>query len=300
MKVKFQYLKNPYSDNVLAMLGCEQIQQNENSSECIPLHFHNLMEIAICRMGTGEIIIEGKIYKYAEETVMVIPRNVSHTIVSNVGEKSFWEFLYIDPEIFFKKLYKTEERKRKNIIDALECRPFYKSQGTANELRVEINLIMDQYRKKEYGYKKCVNGLLYALYMEILKINHIDHCNREHSGKEISQKIKTIGKALDYIEDNFAQDLHMSDIAQAVFVSEAYLRRLFMECCETSPMHYVKEIKIENACELLKSEDIAIHEVAYKVGYSNMSTFINNFKQITGVTPKKWRQNQEQNRGDIF
>ena len=99
---------------------------------------------------------------------------------------------------------------------------------------------------------------------------------------------------MEYIEKNFAKDLRIADVAQAAFVSETCLRRLFVEYCQISPMHYAKTVKIEKACELLENKHININEVAYKVGYSNCSTFINNFKQITGQTPKQWRQNQKQ------
>ena len=96
--------------------------------------------------------------------------------------------------------------------------------------------------------------------------------------------------AFEYIEENLEKELSVSEIAKAAYVSETYLRRLFAECCALSPAQYIKMVRIDAACKLLKQGDANINEVAYKVGYSNVSTFINNFKQITGKTPKQWNR----------
>lgn len=289
LNVDFQYLKIPYGENALAMLGSEWIREYGDRE-----HFHNLMEIGICRRGTGKIIIDKKRYLYNRDDVIVIPRNFSHTIVSDPGEKSFWEFIYVKPAAFLEKVYKNQVRNRERFIEEIENRPFVKKKGEAPNISTEINLIMDQFRVKEYEYQNCIKGLVFALLMEIIKINHKDYDKPEFNKKVTLKKEDTLGKALEYIEENYAKNLHISDIAQAAFVSETYLRRLFAECCSTSPMQYVKEIRIDAACKLLKNKNMNINEVAYKVGYTNITTFINNFKQITGKTPKQWKQNKTQ------
>lgn len=155
----------------------------------------------------------------------------------------------------------------------------------------EINLLMNQFRVRGYGYRECVKGLGYALLMEIIKINHMDHAKPEFAEKHDTSKNEKLAKALEFIEENYAKELRISEIAEAAYVSETYLRRLFAECCAVSPMQYVKMIRIEAACKLMKSTDDNINEIAYKVGFDNMTTFINSFKKIMGYTPKQWKQN---------
>ena len=53
-------------------------------------------------------------------------------------------------------------------------------------------------------------------------------------------------------------------------------------------LHYVNFVRISYACKFMKNSNKSIAEVAQKVGYENLSTFINNFKKIVGETPKKW------------
>lgn len=296
MSMEFRYLKIPYGENALAMLGSDWIKEygiGEHIKENKKMHFHNLMEIAICRMGTGEIYLDNRRFQYEKDDVIVIPRNFPHAIINYPGEKSFWEYIYLKPSILFEKICNAESRKKMKLLEEVEHRPFLKSKKDAQMLISELDLIMDQYRRKEYEYKTSVDGLLLALLLEIARINYKDYEKPEFERKTNPKKVEVLSAALDYIEENFAKDLRIFDIAQAAYVSETYLRRLFSECCAVSPMHYANMIRIERACELLEKRDVTINEVAFRVGYTNLSTFINNFKSITGETPKQWKQNKQ-------
>lgn len=293
MNADFKFYEIPNGEDVLALLGSEWIREygvDEKGKAISKNHFHNLMEIGICRWGTGEIILDKKRYPYKKGDVTVVPKNFPHATVNKRGEKSFWEYIYIRPSVFLEKIYKGEVRKRKKVTEELEYRPFIKGQIEVPGLAAEINLIMDQLRMQEYEYRSCVKGLLFALIMEIVKINHLDNEKPKFGQKSSPQKEEIIGKALEFIEENYTKDLRISDIAQASFVSETYLRRLFLECCAMSPMQYVKLVRIDAACKMIKNTDANINEIAYKAGFSNMATFINNFKLIVGYTPKQWKQ----------
>lgn len=289
-KEEFRYLKIPYGENLLVRLGQKQIEEQKKMElEFSKEHFHNLMEISICRQGQGEIYAGHREYIYKRGDVLIIPRDFSHAIISKSEENSFWESVFLDPSMFLEMRYKTETKKKEQLLEEIELRPFLKSKQEEPALIKEVDLIMDQYRLQEYGYQECVWGLVYALLMEIVKINRKDYQKPEFENAYMHEKTRIIGAAMSYIEKNYAKDLRMSDISQAVFVSETHLRRIFDEYCAVSPMDYKKKIRINHACELLRMEDFNINEVAYKVGYSNMSTFINHFKEITGETPKHWK-----------
>ena len=292
MNVNFRYIEIPYGEEVVAMLGSEYIR--EYGADGCKNHFHNLMEIGICRWGTGDIIFDKKKYPYKSGDVIVVPKNYPHSIVSEPDTKCFWEYIYINSADCLEKMFKGEPRKKERFTEEAEYRPFLKSEEEVAGLITEINLIMNQMRMREYEYRNCIRGLVFAMIMEIIKINHIDSEKPEFNQKYSPKKVKIIGMAMEFIEENYKKDLRISDVAEAAFVSETYLRRLFAESCAISPMEYVKLVRINAACRLMKSTDVNITEVAYKVGFTNMATFINNFKQIVGCTPKQWKQNIRQ------
>jgi len=56
------------------------------------------------------------------------------------------------------------------------------------------------------------------------------------------------------------------------------------------PHRYVIGRRIDFARELLRRSDKAISEIAYDVGFSSQSHLTTNFRQTTGVTPRKFRE----------
>lgn len=287
---EFKFLQLPNDEDILAFLGSNNIREYgifKNGKKEERLHFHNLMEIAVCRWGKGEVNLNHKWYPYTDGDILVIPKNYPHAINSH-GERSFWEYFYIKPAAFLDKICKEHVRIKKNYLEEMESQPFLKNKTKIPDLEAEINLIMNQKRVQAYGYLECTRALLLALLMEIRKINHIDQNLPETPKGSSPKKMKTLSLAMEYIEANYQKELRISDIANAACVSETALRRLFVECCEMSPMQYVKKVRIDEACKMMRKADVNINEIAYIVGFKNTAPFITNFKKIQGCTPKQW------------
>lgn len=56
-------------------------------------------------------------------------------------------------------------------------------------------------------------------------------------------------------------------------------------------MNFLKEIRINQAKELLKNTDWKIQEIASKVGYENEKNFMKIFKNTCGISPTEYRKN---------
>lgn len=292
---EFCYYEIPSDEDVLALLGAENIRNygyNKKGEAAFRKHFHNLLEIGICRWGCGEIVIEGRKYHYEAGCVAVIPRNIPHMIINKKDEKSFWEYIYLNPSSFMETRGLNEKRDKNMYLDLIEGHWFFRNKGQVPLLVSEINLLMDQIRTQGYGYRQCVRGLAYTLLMEIAKINYTNENQFKAAIQPRTDKTQKIAKALDYIDEHYWEKIKVSDIAEAAFISTTYLRKLFMDYCMMPPMQYVNYVRINAACKLMRKTDDNINEVARKVGYENLTTFINNFKIYTGETPKQWKDKQ--------
>ena len=60
-----------------------------------------------------------------------------------------------------------------------------------------------------------------------------------------------------------------------------------------SPVEYINLVRIRMACEYLKTTDDPVADIAHKCGFSVLSTFNRNFKEIMGVPPHVWRKRPE-------
>lgn len=57
-----------------------------------------------------------------------------------------------------------------------------------------------------------------------------------------------------------------------------------------SPVQYLKDLRLEQAREMLVNSFLQIREIGFKVGMSDQSHFIHDFKEKFGVTPTEYRR----------
>lgn len=92
-------------------------------------------------------------------------------------------------------------------------------------------------------------------------------------------------KAIEYINASYADQLQLSDAADAAQVSGAYLSRLFSEHLQTSFIDYLTELRVEKAEKLIRTTRLSIKEVSFAVGYRDPNYFGKIFRKATGLPP---------------
>ncbi len=95
--------------------------------------------------------------------------------------------------------------------------------------------------------------------------------------------------AKDYIMQNYLNPLSVQTLADFIGIERSYLYRIFKINLGMSPLQYINSFRITKACELIKSTNLSIEEVAKSVGYDNISHFYKNFKKYTNITPNQYK-----------
>lgn len=98
-----------------------------------------------------------------------------------------------------------------------------------------------------------------------------------------------VSTALDFISENYAQNLTVEDVAKSVHLSASQFSRIFKKQTGTSPYDYILSVRLTKAKELLKNTSLPISEIAYLTGFSSDSNFICFFKNNEGISPMKFR-----------
>lgn len=98
-----------------------------------------------------------------------------------------------------------------------------------------------------------------------------------------------VQQAIDYIHTHLDRDLSLVEIAEVINISPTYFASLFKRAIGTSPHQYVIQQRVEKAKEMLLKTDVTIADVALQVGFSSQSHLTQQFKRITGMTPKQIR-----------
>lgn len=96
-------------------------------------------------------------------------------------------------------------------------------------------------------------------------------------------------QVLDYIQTHLDRELSLTELAEVINVSSNYFASLFKQTMGISPHQYVIKQRVERAKVMLKKTDFAIADIALQVGFSSQSHLTQQFKRITGMTPKQIR-----------
>jgi len=77
--------------------------------------------------------------------------------------------------------------------------------------------------------------------------------------------------------------------------NQQYFVRFFKENTGKTPVSYINSYRVYKACELFRTSDLSVLEVAYECGFENVGYFIRTFKKQMNMTPLKYKMNIKNN-----
>ena len=103
----------------------------------------------------------------------------------------------------------------------------------------------------------------------------------------LEQANSPVAMAVRYIRSHISEPLSVGDLADLVNLSSSAFAHIFREVTGLAPYQYVKNLRLEQAHDLIVDRGMGVGEAAQAVGYTSLSHFINEFKRQFGVTPGK-------------
>jgi AraC family transcriptional regulator len=103
-------------------------------------------------------------------------------------------------------------------------------------------------------------------------------------------------RVLDYIGDNLADDLRLSQLAGVVGMSPHYFADLFRKSTGHAPHRYVLLQRIEHAKQSLRDSGRSVIEVGLDAGFQNPSHFARVFRKFVGTSPSTFRSEMQPGR----
>ncbi len=98
-------------------------------------------------------------------------------------------------------------------------------------------------------------------------------------------------KVVKLINENISDpDLSVEFLAENIGISRVHLYRKLKELTNQSPSDFIKTIRIKQAAVQLANQKVQVSEVAYSVGFSNLSHFSNSFKEYYGISPTEYAE----------
>ena len=128
--------------------------------------------------------------------------------------------------------------------------------------------------KKDGYYFECVS-IIYKIFAELQKKNYIPE-----------SQFNSIKPAIDYIEKHFLdKKITAEELTLCCTISYPYIKKLFVKKFGVPPIKYSIQLKINYACDLLKSKLYTISQISEICGYNDIYFFSRQFKEYMGLSP---------------
>lgn len=248
------------------------------------LHQHDEIQISFIKKGNGTLIAGDRISSYTDNDIIIIGSNLPHAFKSEPKSK-------IDSKML--SLFFTETSFGNSFFDLhefTEVHSFFSK--SLQGLLVKSNKIeiIEHFKK----LKKSSKLERFILLLQIL--NLITKSKTEPLSNFVYRKNysdlegKKMRDVFEYTIENYHKNIYLKDIANVANMTKNAFCKYFKRHTNKTYISFLTELRIENACKLIRSkEEIAIAEIAYKVGFQNISNFNRKFKEIKKVTPLKYK-----------
>lgn len=128
---------------------------------------------------------------------------------------------------------------------------------------------------------RCI-AVLYELIADVLENNLIVSVGEKN--------YQTVLPAIHYIDENYASEITLNDLAKLCTMSLTNFRRIFTTVCGISPIQYLLDVRIRRASELLHQSSYSIAEIAQLCGFKDVEYFCRTFKKRKGITASQARK----------
>lgn len=226
-------------------------------------HFHKAIEILFCISGEKETIVDGERYLLKSGEILFVPPFSVHQYIYN---QNGGECLCLVLPVSYSDVYnrKTDGRRFENIV--------FKGEQKTADIYNHLKLLTEADELLKEG--------IYCYIISRL-IKDIPLSNR----KITTEKAFAV-RALNYINEHFFEDIDLQTVAKALGYSRCYFSSMFNKHFHMSFSLFLNNVRISRSIPMLRGDTVA--NVSRSVGFNNVQSYFQNFKRVTGTTPKSY------------
>jgi len=261
-------------------------------------HSHDFVEICYVATGSGHHIVDGQDYPVRKGDLFIINYDMRHIFYQDESSDALKVFNVVFKPAFFDHLLINF-----NDFNTLTLSYLFKIEGleewnfAGSDLRLDADEqralqtifenMLREYNAQLPGYNNVLRGNMIELIVKIMR----NLKNRSLSTPEVNEKAKKIDSIVQYLKENYAGHITLSDLAFNTFFSKNYICKIFKETTGMTIKEYVHILQIEDACHLIANTTDKLTEIALKVGFTDYKNFFSVFKKIKSISPQDFKKN---------
>lgn len=290
--------KDGFSGERALVLPTSVIQEMENTPLLTPLHITDIgyypkarnhyrertnaipqYIFIYCIEGEGWYKINNEVHRVTRNQYFVLPAMVPHQYGSDEDEP--WTIYWIH---FKGKLAGA-------FTDGLS-QPTDINPSIYSRISERINLFEEIYHTLEMGYSH--ENLIYACTVFYHFLGTLRYLQQYRNAiRNESEEHDLVTAAIHFMKENIEKKLTLEKIANHIGYSASHFSILFNKRTGYSPITYLNQLKIQQACYLLDFTDMKINQVCHKIGIEDSYYFSRLFTKIMGISPREYKKEKK-------
>lgn len=271
------YEKKVLSDGELPV----QLARNSHAEcgEIFGSHWHEHLEMHYVLQGGAVFHIDQELYQVQAGDLIIANRNELHAGYSTAVPYDAY-LLVFDPSDLSRELGE-KHRCFQSLI-----------RGDSHVGELFARIFAEQ-RAGQEGHRPLCRALVTELLVYLCR----HYAAQSVPPKDMVKRrrdLERLRPALDYIEQNYAERISVTQLAHLLCLSADRLGHLFRDGVGQAPLQYINEIRLRKAMNLLKTEEYTVTEVAQAVGFFDYNHFGRLFRRRYGCTPNQVRQGRSE------
>lgn len=257
---------------------------------CVPWHWHDELEILVVETGTARVSVNGTDHMVKQGEGFFVNAGALHGVWNGASGPCLLQSVVFHPRLVGGSVDSILWQKYLEPLLSDPCRPCVHftsgrewEEAASKTIQAAWQSCVSEAEGFEFEVRERLSRLIFLL------AKNCPATEKKPSEKTLrdGERIKAM---LQYIQEHYSGELNLAQIAGSANLSENECLRCFRSMVGSTPIQYVKQMRIQKAAELLVSTDWKISDIGTACGFQEMSYFAKTFRELKGYTPGEFRK----------
>lgn len=251
-------------------------------------HYHPEYELHFITATTGKVFVGDYIGNFAPGNLILTGPNLPHNWISNMKEGESVSLrdrviVFTDELIQASQITFPEFTNWQAMLERARYGILFQAPDTINAARQLFEqAAVTQGASRLITFFSLMQLLANCTQYQLLSSNtYVPNLGKRNQLK--------VNQAVNFIFERYTGELTLEEVAAHLGMKPTYFSRFFKQATGRRFIEFVGSLRISRACELLSQSDMAVTDICFEAGFSNISNFNRRFLAHKGMTPSEYR-----------
>ncbi len=278
-----EHFRSMCEDNFNVSRTCEY-EKNEMH------HIHDSCEILLVEDGVVDYFIAGEKFRLARNDILVVGSKLHH--MRRIEKLPFLRYGLTLKPTYYKSLFVDQDMWKVFSTPDQENYVRYYKNVEPELFQKLIRLFCDLYKEEtsQQPYRSLMQrSVITEISILLFRIFHI-----VRTREAITSMQKIMMEMKEYIDHHYQENLNLTVLSNRFFLHPSTISKEFNKYSNYSFNDYINTVRICAAVRLLECTRDSVTEISVRCGYSNVNTFLRQFKDKMEISPLQYRKSMMQ------